>query len=77
MTSPVLLGSAPDSWGVRFVDDPRTGAVIEDAQLTAGLDAALFAIVEQDMQPCPPDQPLPIARRTHEYLTTCGGGQLI
>ena len=27
----------------------------------AGLDADLFAIVEQDMYPCPPDVPLPIA----------------
>ena len=28
------------------------------------LDVDLFAIVEQDMYPCPPDQPLPIAERT-------------
>jgi len=36
----------------------------------AGLD--VFAIVEQDMYPCPPDQPLPIAQRTHTYLGSCG-----
>lgn len=35
-----------------------------------GLD--VFAIVEQDMYPCSPDAPLPIARRTRSYLGTCG-----
>ncbi|MEU9848378.1 sugar phosphate isomerase/epimerase [Streptomyces sp. NPDC047985] len=37
------------------------------------LDVDLFAIVEQDMYPCPPDKPFPIARRTREYLRSCGG----
>ncbi|MEU3599374.1 sugar phosphate isomerase/epimerase [Streptomyces sp. NPDC006798] len=36
------------------------------------LDAELFAIVEQDMYPCPPDQPFPIARRTRRFLRSCG-----
>jgi inosose dehydratase len=40
----------------------------------AGLDVDLFAIVEQDMYPCPPDVPLPIAERTLAYLKTHGGG---
>lgn len=40
----------------------------------AGLDADLFAIVEQDMYPCPPDVPLPIAERTLSYLRSHGGG---
>ena len=31
-----------------------------------------FAIVEQDMYPCPFDQPLPIAKRNFEYLRQCG-----
>ncbi|MET0764912.1 MAG: TIM barrel protein [Blastococcus sp.] len=35
-----------------------------------GLD--VFAIVEHDMYPCPPDQPLPIAERTHRYIAGCG-----
>ena len=34
-----------------------------------GLD--VFAIVEQDMYPCPPDQPLPIAQRTHTHIASC------
>ena len=31
----------------------------------------LFAIVEQDMYPCTVDRPLPIARRTYTYLSSC------
>ena len=31
-----------------------------------------FAIVEQDMYPCEPDRPLPIAVRTREFLRSCG-----
>ncbi|SCD34775.1 inosose dehydratase [Streptomyces sp. BpilaLS-43] len=41
-----------------------------DAARALGKD--LFAIVEQDMYPCPPDRPLPIARRTRAFLRTCG-----
>jgi inosose dehydratase len=41
--------------------------------LTA-LDVDVFAIVEQDMYPCRPDVPLPIAERTLAYLTAAGGG---
>jgi inosose dehydratase len=32
----------------------------------------LFTIVEQDLYPCPPDVPLPIAQRTRAYLRGCG-----
>ncbi|KHD75317.1 sugar phosphate isomerase/epimerase family protein [Actinoplanes utahensis] len=40
--------------------------------LTA-LGRDLFVVVEQDMYPCDFDTPLPIARRTHSYLTSLGG----
>jgi len=40
----------------------------------ARLDADLFAIVEQDLYPCDPDTPLPIATRTRRYLGGCGLG---
>lgn len=36
------------------------------------LEVPLFAIVEQDMYPCPPDKPGPIATRTRQHLTACG-----
>ncbi|GAA3688836.1 sugar phosphate isomerase/epimerase family protein [Gordonia hankookensis] len=38
----------------------------------ADLDVDIFAIVEQDMYPCAPDAPLPIAQRTARYLGSCG-----
>ena len=40
----------------------------------ARLDADLFAIVEQDLYPCDPDLPLPVATRTRRYLGSCGLG---
>jgi inosose dehydratase len=33
-----------------------------------------WAIVEQDMYPCPFDRPLPIAKRTRKYLRDVGIG---
>jgi len=36
------------------------------------LDADIYAIVEQDMYPCDPDTPYPIAKRTREYFNSCG-----
>jgi inosose dehydratase len=38
------------------------------------LEAELFVIVEQDLYPCPPDVPLPIATRTNKYLRAFGLG---
>lgn len=48
---------------------PALEPVLAAAQ---GLGVDLFAIVEQDMYPCPPDRPLPIARRTRRFLRGCG-----
>ncbi|MEW2622384.1 sugar phosphate isomerase/epimerase [Streptomyces sp. NPDC048106] len=48
---------------------PELGPVLEAAQ-KLGVD--LFAIVEQDMYPCDPDKPLPIAVRTRRFLRSCG-----
>jgi sugar phosphate isomerase/epimerase len=38
----------------------------------AKFEAELFVIVEQDLYPCAPDVPLPIAVRTREHLAGCG-----
>ena len=38
----------------------------------AALDRGLYCIVEQDMYPCEPERPLPIAKRTQAYLVACG-----
>jgi len=54
---------------------PELPPVLAAAQALAesrGPDAALYAVVEQDMYPCAPDAPLPIAARTRAYLRACG-----
>ncbi|MFF5370000.1 TIM barrel protein [Streptomyces sp. NPDC013187] len=38
----------------------------------AGLDAELFVIVEQDLYPCAPEVPLPVAIGTREHLAGLG-----
>ncbi|MGW8726655.1 sugar phosphate isomerase/epimerase family protein [Streptomyces sp. NPDC055808] len=48
---------------------PALEPVLAAAQ---ALDVDLFAIVEQDMYPCDPDKPLPIAERTRAFLRSCG-----
>ena len=56
--------------------EPSRGTIdyleLRDALRAVGY--AGFGIVEQDMYPAPADKPLPIARRTREYLTQIGFG---
>ncbi|KNE79480.1 MULTISPECIES: sugar phosphate isomerase/epimerase family protein [Streptomyces] len=54
--------------------EPPAGVPALEPVLTAAqrLGVDLFAIVEQDMYPCPPDRPLPIAVRTRRFLRSCG-----
>ncbi|MFF4539344.1 sugar phosphate isomerase/epimerase family protein [Streptomyces aureus] len=54
--------------------EPPGGVPALEPVLAAAQDLGveLFAIVEQDMYPCPPDRPLPIARRTRAFLRSCG-----
>ncbi len=42
----------------------------------AGLGRDLQGIIEHDLYPCPPGLPLPIARRTKAYLSTCSDVQI-
>lgn len=57
-----------------MVEPPKGEPPMEPVLQAAGdLGRDLYAIVEQDMYPCEPDVPLPIARRTHTYLAGCGG----
>ncbi|GGN34519.1 hypothetical protein [Streptomyces fuscichromogenes] len=56
------VGPAPGSRGRPVPGRPRAGAL--------GVDP--FAIAEQDVHPCEPDKPLPIAVRTRKYLRSCG-----
>ncbi|MGB3764019.1 MAG: TIM barrel protein [Ornithinimicrobium sp.] len=69
--------------GIGFGEAVRLGAMCEPPQgipemapildALAALDhVELFAIVEQDLYPCPVDVPLPIAARTLEHLRAAG-----
>jgi inosose dehydratase len=68
--------------GLGFAPAVRLGAMVEPPlgepdmpsllAALAALDRDLFCIVEQDMYPCEPDRPLPIAIRTREYFASCG-----
>ena len=71
--------------GLGFGEAVRRGAMCEppkgepdyEALLDAvdrHLEGELFAIVEQDLYPCDPDAPLPIATRTCEYFRQLGVG---
>ncbi len=51
--------------------EPAPAAVVD---ALAEVDAGVFVIVEQDLYPCEPDVPKPIAERTRRYLNSCGLG---
>jgi inosose dehydratase len=53
--------------------EPDTEALLD--AVDRHLDGELFAIVEQDLYPCDPDVPLPIAKRTCQYLRQLGVGR--
>jgi inosose dehydratase len=67
-----------------FAEAVRLGAMVEPPkgdpsmppllEALADLNTDLFAIVEQDLYPCDPDVPLPIATRTREYFDGLGLG---
>jgi inosose dehydratase len=54
--------------------EPPSGVPELEPVLVAAqkLGVELFAIVEQDMYPCEPDKPLPIAVRTRKFVRSCG-----
>jgi inosose dehydratase len=51
---------------------PDVGSLLD--AVDRHLDGDLFMIVEQDLYPCDPDDPLPIAARTCKYLRQLGVG---
>jgi inosose dehydratase len=71
--------------GLSFAEAVRRGAMCEPPKgepdmetlldaVDQHLEGVLFAIVEQDLYPCDPDVPLPIATRTCQYLRQLGVG---
>ncbi len=69
-----------------FPEAVRMGAMIEPPlgvpdmpsllEALGGLDRDLSGIIEHDLYPCAPDVPLPIAKRTRTYLSSCGGADI-
>jgi inosose dehydratase len=69
-----------------FPEAVRMGAMIEPPlgvpamgpllDALAGLDRDIQGIIEHDLYPCAPDVPLPIAKRTRTYLSSCSGANL-
>jgi inosose dehydratase len=64
----------PDAVQLGAMTEPPQGVPDYPPLLQAiellGLD--VFAIVEHDLYPCTPDVPMPIAQRTHRYISGCG-----
>ena len=83
--NPEILAQVHDH-DISFPEAVRMGAMIEPPQgvpemgpvldALAGLDRELYGIIEHDLYPCPPDVPLPIARRTKTYLGSCSGAPI-
>ena len=69
-----------------FPEAVRMGAMIEpplgcsgDASAArggVGLGRDIDGIIEHDLYPCSPDLPLPIAKRTKAYLSSCSGASI-
>jgi inosose dehydratase len=52
---------------------PEMGPVLD---ALSGLGRDLSGIIEHDLYPCPPEVPLPIAKRTRTYLSSCSGADI-
>ncbi|MCW2802623.1 MAG: inosose dehydratase [Propionibacteriaceae bacterium] len=69
-----------------FPEAVRMGAMIEPPlgvpamepllDAVAALNRDIYGIIEHDLYPCAPDLPLPIARRTKTYLSSCSGASI-
>jgi inosose dehydratase len=69
------LGFAPAVRLGAMVEPPLGDPPMEPLLAALGaLGRELYCIVEQDMYPCPVDQPFPIAKRTQQYFAGCGLG---
>jgi inosose dehydratase len=78
--NPLVVAQVLDK-DLPFAEAVRMGAMIEpplgvpemgpllDAVSALGRD--VDAIIEHDLYPCPPEVPLPIAKRTKSYLSAC------
>jgi inosose dehydratase len=76
----VLDKNIPWAEAVRMgaMAEPPLGVPEMPAVLDAldALDRDITGIIEHDLYPCPPDLPLPIAKRTKTYLSSCSGATI-
>jgi inosose dehydratase len=71
---------------ISFPEAVRMGAMIEPPlgvpemppllEAVSALDRDLEGIIEHDLYPCAPDLPLPIAKRTKDYLSSCSNATI-
>lgn len=71
---------------ISFPEAVRMGAMIEPPlglpemgpvlDALSALDRDISGIIEHDLYPCAPDVPLPIAKRTKAYLSSCSGANI-
>jgi inosose dehydratase len=83
--NPEIIARVLDQ-GLSFPEAVRMGAMIEPPlgvpemgpllDALSGLDRDIKGIIEHDLYPCPPDVPLPIAKRTRTYLSSCSGANI-
>jgi inosose dehydratase len=78
--SPEIVSKVLDK-DISFPEAVRMGAMIEPPlgvpemppllEAVSALDRDIEGIIEHDLYPCAPDLPLPIAKRTKAYLSSC------
>jgi inosose dehydratase len=83
--NPIVVDHVLDK-DLSFAEAVRMGAMIEPPlgvpemgpllDAVAGLGWDVDAIIEHDLYPCPPEVPLPIAKRTKAYLSSCSGATI-
>jgi hypothetical protein len=85
VSSTITIGIAPDSRRVWFPSDPeqvlrevflREVAKAPPLEAVAGVGRDIEGIIEHDLYPCPQELPLPIAKRTKAYLSSCSGANI-
>jgi inosose dehydratase len=83
--NPLVVAQVLDK-DLSFPEAVRMGAMIEPPlglpdmppllEAVAGLGRDIEGIIEHDLYPCPPEMPLPIAKRTKTYLSSCSGATI-
>ena len=83
--NPIVVDHVLDK-DLSFAEAVRMGAMTEPPlgvpemgpllDAVAGLGCDVDAIIEHDLYPCPPEVPLPIAKRTKAYLSSCSGATI-